>query len=247
MAVPDTLLTARNLYVARGGLPVLRDVSMSLSAGHCLAILGGNGSGKTTLIRAVLGLTAHQEGSVELFGSPLAKFTEWHRIGYVPQHTQLQTGNVTVKELVSTGRLAHRPPFTPFRRQDRAAVAQALARVGLTDRAHWPVNALSGGQRQRAVIGRALATEPELLIMDEPMAGVDLHSQAGLAELLGELRDAGLGLAVVLHETGAMTEILDSSITLCDGRVVTGETPTPAGCEPLPERTAASGLDGVFA
>jgi zinc transport system ATP-binding protein len=125
-------------------------------------------------------------------------------------------------------------------------MADALEQVGLAGRAQWPFAALSGGQKQRVLIARALATRPDLLVMDEPLAGVDLHSQAGLAQLLGGLRDGGLGLLVVLHERGPMGDVLDRTITLCDGRVVTDEHAHAADdCLPPAEPSAVGLVDPI--
>lgn len=244
MPVPDTpLLAAEGLYVSLGGLPILRDVALRVERGEAVAVLGGNGSGKSTLIRAVVGLNPLQEGSVRLFGQPLQGFKEWSRVGYVPQHSTLSVSNASVQEIVTSGRLSHRKPFRWFRRADREAVAGALELVGLADRAKWPFRSLSGGQKQRTLIARALSTEPELLVMDEPFAGVDLHSQAGLANLLAGLRADGLGIAIVLHELGPMAQVLDRTVTLCDGRLVDHE---PAGttveCDPEEQEDSEIGL-----
>lgn len=227
MAAPDSpnLVIAEGLYVLLGGLPILRDVSISVQAHEAVAVLGPNGSGKTTLLRTLVGLIPFQEGSVSLFETPIGRFKQWHRVGYVPQHASLNVASATVNEVVTSGRLAHRRPFAPLTRTDRSEVQQALDRVGLTNRAHWPFASLSGGQKQRVLIARALASQPELLVMDEPLAGVDLDSQASLAELLSRLRDDGLGLVLVLHEVDAMGCVLDRQVRLCDGRVVTHDDP----------------------
>lgn len=241
MAAHDTsLLAAESLYVSLGGMPILRDVSLHVGASEAVAVLGGNGSGKTTLIRAATGLVPHQEGSVELFGTPINRFRDWHRLGYVPQHGTMHVTHATVGEVVSSGRLSHLKPFQPRRRADRDAIGRALEQVGLSERTDWPFRTLSGGQKQRALIARALSSQPELLVMDEPFAGVDLHSQDGLADLLCDLRNQGLGMALVLHELGAMEGVLDRSITLCDGRMVDPEYPLdvapdcPPAMEPSP-------------
>lgn len=242
MADDTPLLEASGLYVSLDGLPILRDVSIRVSAGEAVAVLGGNGSGKSTTLRAVLGLIPFQEGSVQLFGTELAQFHAWDRVGYVPQHSSLNVSNATVREIVSSGRLSHHRIFQWLNREDRRHVSHALELVGLTDRARWPFRDLSGGQKQRALIARALASEPELLIMDEPLAGVDLHSQDGLAELLGNLRSDGLGLAVVLHEQGPMAPVLDRWVTLCDGRVVTSEPRGATDCVPEHHELSTVGL-----
>ncbi|WP_408647016.1 metal ABC transporter ATP-binding protein [Tessaracoccus coleopterorum] len=157
-------------------------------------------------------------------------FGDWWKVGYVPQHSAISVPNATVREIASAGRLAHRRPFQWLRRSDREIVTRSLEQVDLAARADWPFKSLSGGQKQRVLIARALASNPELLIMDEPFAGVDLHSQAGLAELLGRLRDEGLGMLVVLHERGPMTGILNRAVTLCDGRIVDHEPPSGGAC-----------------
>lgn len=235
-------LRAEALYVSLGGLPILRDVSVAVAAGEAVALLGGNGSGKSTLVRALLGLIPHQQGRVELFGEPLDEFRDWSRIGYVPQHSAVAVANATVREIVSSGRLAHRRPFQWLRRADHAAIDHALELVGLADRAGWPYASLSSGQKQRSLIARGLTTQPELLVMDEPLAGVDLHSQAGLAELLERLGGEGLALLVVLHELGPMDTVLHGSLTLCDGRVVGSAPPHAHYCAPADPPGSVLGL-----
>ena len=221
MAVPEAepLVTAEGVDVFLGGLPILRDINLHVHAGEAVAIVGPNGSGKTTLLHTLAALTPFQQGSIELFGTPLRRFRDWHRVGYVPQHATLNVENATVREVVTSGRLAHRGAFRWFTRTDRAIVVEALERVGMANRARWPFAPLSGGQKQRVLIARALATQPDLLIMDEPLAGVDLEGQAVLARLLGELRDDGLGVILVLHELEAMANVLDRIIRLRDGQV----------------------------
>lgn len=244
MAEDTPLLDARGLYVSLDGLPILRNVGLQVHAGEAVAILGGNGSGKSTTLRTVLGLTPFQQGSVHLFGTELAQFRDWERVGYVPQHSSLNVSNATVREIVSSGRLSHHKIFQWLNRDDRNHVTRALEQVGLADRARWPFRDLSGGQKQRALIARALTSEPDLLVMDEPLAGVDLHSQEGLAHLLGELRSHGLGLAVVLHAQGAMADVLDRWVTLCDGRIVTSEPHGDTNCPPdAPGPTSVGLLD----
>ncbi|HMQ64871.1 MAG TPA: ABC transporter ATP-binding protein [Arachnia sp.] len=245
MAASD-LVDAEGVYVSLDGMPILRDVDVRVAPGEAVALLGGNGSGKSTLIRTLLGLIPHQEGRISLLGEPLAQFHDWRRVGYVPQTSAINVANATVREIVSSGRLAHRHPFRWATAEDRAAMADALEQVGLAGRAQWPFAALSGGQKQRVLIARALATRPDLMVMDEPLAGVDLHSQAGLAQLLGGLRDAGLGLLVVLHERGPMGDVLDRTVTLCDGRVVPDEhTHAAEECGPPAEPSAVGLVDPI--
>ncbi len=247
MADTIPLLDAQGMYVSLGGLPILRDVGLQVAAGEAVAVLGGNGSGKTTTIRTVLGLIPFQQGSVKLFGTDLMNFHEWHRVGYVPQHSTLNVSNATVREIVSSGRLSHHRIFQFLNQEDRNQVTRALDLVGLGDRAKWPFSTLSGGQKQRVLIARALSSEPELLIMDEPLAGVDLHSQDGLARLLAGLRNDGLGLAIVLHEQGPLAGVLDRWVTLCDGRLVASDVDGATDCVPFTKDSSVVGLRDPFA
>ena len=217
---PDTVIRTQDLLVELGGLPILREVSIEVRAGELTALMGGNGSGKTTLVRALLGLTTHQSGRIELFGAELAAFSEWRRVGYVPQRGAVNIKQATVSEVVTTGRRSLRRPFVPLGADDRAGVSKALRAVGLSDRAGQPFAELSGGQQQRVLIARALAGRAELLVLDEPFAGVDLRVQASLAGLIGELNASGTTVLVVLHETGALEPLLTNSIVLREGRVV---------------------------
>jgi zinc transport system ATP-binding protein len=199
---------------------VLRGISLSVHAGETVALLGGNGSGKSTLVRALLGLAPLRRGRVRLFGTDLRRFRDWSRIGYVPQRSTINLTRAKVNEIVGSGRLGHRLPFVPRRRADRVAVQEALEVVGLADRAGAEMQHLSGGQQQRVLIARALAAEPDLLVLDEPTAGVDLEHQQVLADVLTGLLRRGMAILVVLHEIGPLTPLVDRAIVLQEGRVV---------------------------
>jgi len=217
--------------VAHGGRPVLREVTFRVGPGEVVAVLGENGSGKSTLVRAALGLVPLGAGSAALWGTPVGSFRGWARVGYVPQRAGAGSGvPATVREVVASGRLARRRLLRPPSSADRAAVAAALATVGLTDRARDPVAVLSGGQQQRVLIARALAGEPELLVLDEPTAGVDAASQEALATALAELSGRGVGVALVAHELGPLEPLVHRAVVLHRGRVVhDGVVPRPAG------------------
>jgi zinc transport system ATP-binding protein len=211
---------ASDVTVVLGGLPVVRGINLHVRRGEAVALMGGNGSGKSTLIRSLLRLTPFQRGDVRLFGTPLARFDEWARVGYVPQRSATVLRTATVREVVASGRLARRTPFVPLREADRSAISDALTAVGLTDRASHDVTTLSGGQQQRVLIARALAGEPDLLVLDEPMTGVDLKSQRMLAELLTKRVAVGAAMLVVLHEVGLLGPLLDRAVVLHEGRVI---------------------------
>lgn len=214
------VLEIRNLSVLLGGLPVLRAISMSLRAGEAVALLGGNGSGKSTLVRSALGLLPIEGGTIRLFGTPVRRFRRWSAVGYVPQRSAASTSGATVTEVVSSGRMALRKPLVPPSARDKAAVRTAIDLVGMGGRAKADVRELSGGQQQRVLIARALAGDPDLLILDEPTAGVDLEQQQVLADVISRRVDVGLAVLVVLHEVGPLTPLIDRAVVLREGRVV---------------------------
>ena len=215
----SSVLAADDLTVELGGLPVLRGVSLSIRTGEAVALIGGNGSGKSTLVRTLLGLLPHQRGTVRLFGSPLRSFREWYRVGYVPQRSVALLGGSKVREVVAAGRLARRRPFRPLRQDDREAVHRAITLVGLSEQRNADIADLSGGQQQRVLVARALAGQPDLLVLDEPTSGVDLEHQRVLAGVLAELLSAGTAVLVVLHDVGPLGDLIDRAVVLSDGRV----------------------------
>ena len=217
----DTVLEIRAGGVALGGRPILRDIDLTVEAGDVVALLGANGSGKSTLVKSITGLLPLSAGSARLFGQPLPDFDQWPRLGYVPQRSTIAQGvPSTVTEVVAAGRLSRRKPFLPARAADRAAVRAALEAVGLADRAHHQIATLSGGQQQRVLIARTLAGEPELLVLDEPNAGVDLVSQQAIADTLENSSRNGATIVVVLHELGAFESFIDRAVVLREGRIV---------------------------
>ncbi|MDN4175593.1 ATP-binding cassette domain-containing protein [Nocardioides sp. SOB77] len=217
----EPVVELRDGAVAIGGRPVLRHVDLTVRQGEFVTLLGPNGSGKSTLVRALTGLRPLTLGTLHLFGTPLASFRDWHRLGFVPQRSSAASGvPASVAEVVGSGRLTRRRLLRPASRADRAAVASALELVGLADRARDSVATLSGGQQQRVLIARALAGEPDLFFLDEPTAGVDLPNQQALAAALGALSAAGSTVVLVTHELGPLAPLVDRTVVLRDGRVV---------------------------
>ncbi|MFI6266322.1 metal ABC transporter ATP-binding protein [Micromonospora sp. NPDC051006] len=231
------VITVEHGAVGYDGRPVLRDVSLRVTAGEVVAVLGANGSGKSTLVRAVLGLVPLTGGSVTLFDRPLRRFRQWERVGYVPQRLGAGGGvPATVREVVASGRLARRGFFRPPGAADRAAVDLALRAVGLADRAGDPVATLSGGQQQRTLIARALAGRPELLVLDEPTAGVDAASQEAFAGALREFVADGGTVLLVAHELGPLRPVISRAIVVHEGGIChDGSVPEPAGHHAEPD------------
>ncbi|MCZ4608734.1 metal ABC transporter ATP-binding protein [Streptomyces sp. Lzd4kr] len=231
----EPVISLRGVRAELGSRPVLRGIDLTVHRGEVVALLGANGSGKSTAVRSVIGQVPVSAGAIELFGTARARFRDWARVGYVPQRTTAAGGvPATVGEVVSSGRLS-RTRFGFFRKADHAAVRHALELVGMADRVKDSVNALSGGQHQRVLIARALASEPELLIMDEPMAGVDLASQEVLAHTLREQVAGGATVLLVLHELGPLEPLIDRAVVLRDGCVMhDGPPPKALGQHALP-------------
>jgi zinc transport system ATP-binding protein len=216
----DPVLRLDRVGIALGGRPIVRDVSLEVGQGQIVAILGANGSGKSTLLKALVGLNPVSRGTVSLFGTPLPHFRDWSRVGYVPQRSTLGTGvPATVREVVTGGRIARRRPFWPATREDRQTVTAAISAVGLADRAGHSMATLSGGQQQRVLVARTLAGQPELLLLDEPNAGVDHASQEAIAATLADRARDGASVVVVLHELGPFAPLIDRAVALREGRV----------------------------
>lgn len=234
-ATEQPVISLRGATASLGSRPVLRGVDLTVRRGEVVALLGANGSGKSTAVRAVVGQVPLTDGELSLFGTDFKRFRQWSRIGYVPQRTTAAGGvPATVREVVSSGRLA-RSRFGLPRKADRIAVEHALDLVDMGPYAAASVNALSGGQHQRVLIARALAVEPELLIMDEPMAGVDLANQEVLAKAVRRQVAAGATVLLVLHELGALEPLIDRAVVLRDGCVVhDGPPPQAVGQHALP-------------
>ncbi len=202
------------------GRPVLRHIELTVAAGEFVALMGANGSGKSTLVRTMTGLRPVSAGSVELFGTQLDRFKDWHRLGFVPQRPAAGGGVPTsVWEVVAAGRLSQRRPFVPMSKRDRQLIREALEVVGLADRARDGIATLSGGQQQRVLTARALASQPELILLDEPTAGVDLPNQQALADALQVLKERNVTVVLVAHELGAMQPLVDRAVVMRDGQI----------------------------
>jgi zinc transport system ATP-binding protein len=194
--------------VSYGEVRVLDGINLTVEPGDFLGIIGPNGSGKTTLLRVMLGLLEPQEGSVRLFGQPPASFREWRRLGYVPQRAALDPSlPVTVQEVVASGLVASLGVFQRIGRAQRARVGEALSRTGMEAHARARIGALSTGQQQRVLIARALVSDPELIILDEPTGGVDPEAQTSFYAMLHHLnREREVTLVLVSHDIGVVAK-----------------------------------------
>jgi zinc transport system ATP-binding protein len=221
------------------GRPVLEGVTLAVERGEFVAIAGPNGGGKTTLMRIVLGLERPGAGEALLLGEPAHAFSRRVELGYLAQRSQLVIdAPTTVREVVAAGRVARRGLLGRAGRDDRAAVAEAIARVGLAAQADVPLRRLSGGQQQRAFIAKALAGEPSLLVLDEPTTGVDVEAQEALAALLEELHRAlDVTILYVSHEFGAVERHVQRLVLVRGGIVFDGAPSELAGVWHDPSHT----------
>ncbi|CAN5593210.1 metal ABC transporter ATP-binding protein [soil metagenome] len=206
--------------VVLGGHTVLDGIDFRLEEGEFVVLLGANGSGKTTLIRALMNLVPIAGGELRVFGESVTSFRLWRRIGYVPQRFTAMAGvPATVTEVVVSGRIGHVGPLRRYGKRDQQAVRRALDIVDLGRHAKKPVAALSGGQQQRVLIARALATEPDLLVLDEPVSGVDVETQVSLAGTLSQMHSEGHSVLLVAHALGVMEPLVGRAVVLDAGRV----------------------------
>jgi len=212
----EPVLSAQHVDFAYGQAPVLDDVDLQVRPGEFVALVGPNGSGKSTLLKVLLGLLTPSRGTVRLFGEDPARFRDRSRLGYVPQRPSLASEMpVTVEEIVSSGRLSVGGWFRRPRPIDRRTVGHAIESVALGDLRDRPVNELSGGQQQRTFIARAFASEPQLLVLDEPIAGIDADSQERFRESLVHLiREHGAAVLLVSHELSAVANDVDRVVVL---------------------------------
>ncbi|WP_047983709.1 metal ABC transporter ATP-binding protein [Ornithinibacillus californiensis] len=205
----DTIITLRNINYSIEKKNVLHDVNFELPKGAFVGLLGPNGGGKTTLTKIILGMLKPTSGNVTLFNKPLEEFNDWTKIGFVSQKSNSFNREfpATVYEVVSTGLTSKVGYFKFFNRYDKEKILQAIDAVGMNEYTRENIGKLSGGQQQRVFIARALVSEPELLILDEPTVGVDSENVQRFYELLHDLnQNKGITLLLITHDTGTMTK-----------------------------------------
>lgn len=230
------IIEAHNLTVVYNKKPAIWNVDFSLPANKIVGIMGPNGSGKSTLLKAILGLLKPEQGWVKIQGLP-AKYSS-KKTGYIPQRQSIDWDfPATVEDVVKMGRFPHKGLFGRFNKSDIEKVNLALERTGMMPFKHRQISQLSGGQQQRTFIARALAQEPEILIMDEPFAGVDATTETAIVELLHQMRNEGKTILVVHHDLVSAPDYFDWLILL-NTRMV--------GCGPMSEMYQESKISEAF-
>ncbi|MBL7221960.1 MAG: ABC transporter ATP-binding protein [Phycisphaerae bacterium] len=200
----------RDLWFSYNGMPVLQNVNLSILTGQKVCMVGPNGGGKTTLVKLILGLLHPTRGQVQVLGGHPT--VERKRIGYAPQHAAFDPKfPVSVTDVVLMGRIGQASVLGPYRRGDRLAAGKALEAVGMADLARRAFSDLSGGQKQRVLIARALASGPELLLLDEPTANLDIGVEADFHQLLEQLSEK-LTLVMVSHDVGFVSQLVDKVV-----------------------------------
>jgi ABC-type Mn2+/Zn2+ transport system ATPase subunit len=212
-----SVVHCEHVCVVRNGVTVLEDISFTLEPGRFLGVVGPNGAGKTTLLRALLGLVPITAGRIEVLGRPAGASSDQARqIGYVPQrHAIAPHFPARVRDVVLMGRLAHFGLWRRPRAEDRKAVDEALARVGIADRIDRPIGSLSGGEQRRVMLAQALCASERLLVLDEPTIGLDLPAEHDFYDLLRSLqRSLGLAVIAVSHDLLALAAAADELICI---------------------------------
>lgn len=220
-------LAAEDLRVSLGGRPVLDGVSLEIGTGELVGLLGPNASGKTTLLRAFAGLLDPRHGGVALDGIPVAALApreRARRIAYLEQGAASEWP-ITVEKLVALGRAPHLGPWQRAGKEDRAAIADAMARCDVTHLAHRPATGLSGGEAARVMLARALATGADVLLADEPVSHLDPYHQFRVMSVIRARADQGGAALVALHDLTLAARFCDRVVLLFDGGVAAAGPP----------------------
>ena len=208
----NNIIELHNVSVGYKDLIVLEDISINISQGSFLAVVGPNGGGKTTLIKTILGLIKPGSGTVKVFGKSASDLGEKRKkIGYVPQILSIDANfPIRSRDVVLMGRYGRIGMLKNPTSKDKEIAKETMDKIGILELADKPIGNLSGGQRQRVFLARALANEPEILFLDEPTTGIDAPSMGGLYELLRKLHNEGITIVVVSHDIGVVASYVDT-------------------------------------
>jgi manganese/iron transport system ATP-binding protein len=224
-AAKNGLVVDRITVTYRNGFTALRDTSFAIPRGTITALVGVNGAGKSTLFKAIMGFVPLASGSVSILGEPAGRALRRNVVAYVPQAEDVDWNfPVLVEDVVMMGRYGHMNMLRIPRQIDRARVAEALERVGMTEFARRQIGELSGGQRKRVFLARALAQEGEVILLDEPFTGVDVRTEEQIVALMRALRAEGRIMLVSTHNLGSVPEFCDRAVLLNRSVLAAGPT-----------------------
>ncbi len=224
VTAPDTVLRVEDVSVSLGGRRVLDRVSFSIEGGEFCGLIGSNGAGKTTLLRAILGLIHPSSGRIVVNGGTRTRRNP--QIGYVPQKIALEADMpLRARDLVGLGLDGHRFGISRPGTKRRTAVDEILEAVGATRFADARIGNLSGGEQQRVMIAQALICRPQLLLLDEPLANLDIRSAAEVVELLAQIAgEQRIAILLSAHDMNPLLPVMDRVVYLADGRAASGTT-----------------------
>ena len=215
----DAAISISHLTVSYGSNPALVNISVEIPRGSVVGIIGPNGAGKSTLIKSVMGFVDRDYGRVSIYGEVVENARG--RVAYVPQRGQIDWDfPVTVSDVVLMGRYSHVPWYHSLGDTDRQVASKALRDVGMEDVRHRQIGQLSGGQQQRVFMARALAQESDILLLDEPFAGVDPISVGDIKQIIQHLKDKGIGVLITDHNVRETLDICDKAYIVNDGHII---------------------------
>jgi len=232
------IFDVKNLNFRVDNQNILSNISLEIYKAEYIAIIGPNGGGKTTLVRMLLGLETPTSGEVKLYGKKLKDFKKWHKIGFVPQRASHVDASfpATVEDIVNMGRVSKRKLFSKKSKEDVEAVQDAMIKMDVYDLKDKMVGNLSGGQRQRVMCARALASNPEILILDEPNTGVDVVSQNRFYALLRKLnQEDKITIVFITHDIGVIADDIARLFTVNEKITICNDPKKVISCEDMSE------------
>ena len=232
------MIGVHNLQYRIGEQVILKDITFEVNQGEYVALLGPNGGGKSTLVKLILGLIKPTAGEIEIFGKKQKEFNEWYKIGYVPQNVSLFDNNfpLSVYETVSLGLASRKAWFSMLDIEDKRSIEEAMDRASISELRDKNLSDLSGGQRQRVMIARALVSNPEVLILDEPSTGVDISTQHKFYQFLKQLNiDKSLTIIFITHDLGVIADDVTHVLAVNQNLLFAGTADEMLSCEAVSE------------
>jgi zinc transport system ATP-binding protein len=232
------IFEVKNLNFSVKDQNILSNISFKIFDAEYIGIIGPNGGGKTTLIRMLLGLEKPNSGEIKIFGKSIDKFNNWGKIGYVPQRASHVDKNfpATAEDIVKMGRVAKKSFFSFFDNEDKEIVKDAMLKMDVYCIKDRMIGTLSGGQRQRVMIARALASKPDILILDEPNTGVDMASQKRFYALLDKLnKEDNITIVFITHDIGVIVDSINRLFTVNRNIVVCNDPKKMLSCDDMSE------------
>lgn len=203
----ESVIQVKDLSVDRSGAKVIEEAEFTIHKGDYVGVVGPNGGGKTTLLKSILGILPRKTGEIRIFGEQINSFNQWSRLAFVSQDSINFDINfpMSVRELISLGRISRKNLARPLSKRDWAKVDEALEFMGLNKVAERRIGQLSGGQRQRVFVAKAMVRNPEILILDEPVSGIDAEAQEKFYMRLGNLNKMrGTTILIVSHDLASV-------------------------------------------